>query len=178
MNITDELREWAKDNTLQDIVLTTYPPQHAVHGVLETLLAIADRIDAEHESKVGCTADEWAYWESTHVELPKDADGEYIHIGDVMVSKDGNLHKVDSLTRNPIWFDYEWSIRLALLNDGVGAGSLVRYRPDTLRHYHAPTVEDVLREMADRCYADEDEPRDRDAIVAEYAAKLQLREDA
>jgi len=40
-----------------------------------------------------------------------------------------------------------------------------------------PTVEDVLREMADRCYADEDEPRDRDAIVAEYAPKLQLRGD-
>lgn len=39
-----------------------------------------------------------------------------------------------------------------------------------------PTVEDVLREMADRCYADEDEPRDRDAIVAEYAAKLRLAE--
>lgn len=41
-----------------------------------------------------------------------------------------------------------------------------------------PTVEDVLREMADRCYADEDEPRDRDAIVAEYAAKLRLADDA
>lgn len=40
-----------------------------------------------------------------------------------------------------------------------------------------PTVEDVLREMADRCYADEDEPRDRDAIVAEYAAKLRLAGD-
>lgn len=39
-----------------------------------------------------------------------------------------------------------------------------------------PTVEDVLREMADRCYADEDEPRDRDAIVAEYSAKLRLAE--
>ena len=49
---------------------------------------------------------------------------------------------------------------------------------DELHHVKQPTVEDVLREMADRCYADEDEPRDRDAIVAEYAAKLQLRGDA
>ena len=50
--------------------------------------------------------------------------------------------------------------------------------PESYRHHKQPTVEDVLREMADRCYADEDEPRDRDAIVAEYAKRLRLAGDA
>ena len=80
------------------------------------------------------------------IELPKDADGEYIHIGDVMVSKDGKLHKVDSLTRNPIGSDPEWFIGLVLLNDGVGVGSLVRYRPDTLRHHSPDTWERIIED--------------------------------
>lgn len=49
MAITDELRKWARDNTVQDKVLTTYPVQHPVHGTVESLLRIADSIDAEHE---------------------------------------------------------------------------------------------------------------------------------
>ena len=165
MSITDELREYAN---------TRISPNKGM------LLAIADRIDAEHEAQLNdafetrnsdenLESDGW-------IRLPKDADGEYIHIGDEMVSKDGKVHRVDSLTRNPTWFDYEWSIRLALLNDGVGAGSLVRYRPDTLRHHHAPTVEDVLREFGID-WEHESDCEDRAALLAEYAAKLQLKED-
>lgn len=163
MSITDELRKWAS-------VEVPYKYGHQ-------LLAIADRIDAEHESKVGCTADEWDYWESTHIELPRDADGEYIHVGDVMVSKDGDLHKVNSLTRNPIWFDYEWSVGLTLLIEGVVSGGLVRYRPDTLRHYHTPTVEDVLREFAAEFNRDDSELCDEE-IIERFATKLRLAGDA
>ena len=47
--ITSELRRWASDNTVKDMVLTTYPEQHAVHGILEQLIAIADRIDETFE---------------------------------------------------------------------------------------------------------------------------------
>lgn len=47
VTITDELRKWAKSCTVRDMVLTTYPEQHAVHGTLEQLIAIADRIDAQ-----------------------------------------------------------------------------------------------------------------------------------
>ena len=171
MSITDELRKWAEDNTLQDRVLTTYPPQHAVHGVLETILRIADRIDAEHRRQCAESwmrghdawnaidrSDEMA--EHGWIRLPKDADGEVIHIGDVMEYPNGGREEVRFMTLN-------------------GAGWLVNeagWLPVQLHHHHAPTVEDVLREMADRIYADEGEPRDRDAIVAEFAAKLELRE--
>ena len=45
--ITSELRRWASDNTVKDMVLTTYPEQHAVHGTLEHIITIADRIDEQ-----------------------------------------------------------------------------------------------------------------------------------
>ena len=122
------------------------------------------------------SADDWlaqhegAMAEHGWARLPRDADGEVIHVGDVMDSK------VDYL------FDGKpFEVRaLVLCEDGweVADGRFGnRYEPDSLRHHHAPTVEDVLREMADRCYADEDEPRDRDAIVAEFAAKLRLADE-
>ena len=48
-SITDELREWARRCTVRDFVLTTYPEQHAVRGILEQLIAIADRIDEQFD---------------------------------------------------------------------------------------------------------------------------------
>lgn len=144
MSITDELRDWA-------------------HGFTEPykrneqqLLAIADRIDAALAER--------------YVELPKDADGEYIHIGDVMDSR------VDYL------FDGKpFTVRaLVLCEDGweVADGRFGnRYEPDSLRHHHAPTVEDVLREFA-LAVCKDDALTIRKDVVDEYAAKLQLREDA
>ena len=145
-SITDELRCWYKDRMFMG------------NGWQE-LDNIADRIDAEHERMIG----EWDYWESTHVELPKDADGVPIRVGDEVVDELDESTAPRKVTS------------LYLANDGwwVYIGGVGR-RPDRYSHHHAPTVEDVLREMADRCYADEDEPRDRDAIVAEFAAKLRL----
>ena len=45
ITITTELREYVSDHILKDIVLTTYPEQHEVHGVFEDFIAFADRID-------------------------------------------------------------------------------------------------------------------------------------
>lgn len=168
MSITDELRKWAKDNTLQNMVLTTYPPQHTVHGVLETLLRIADRIDAEHErvraeSIIDITDESMA--EHGWIRLPKDRDGEHIHVGDVM----------------------EWpTTRETFEVVGIGDGTLFYVKDGsekadwtgatTKRHHHAPTVEDVLRDYASRiliagCIDEEDE------LVAEFAKRLKLAGD-
>ena len=98
------------------------------------------------------------------VELPRDRDGVPIHVGDVLTDGEYTF-RVDELAA---FGDGSWSIR----NEDGNAWAAC-----DVTHHHEPTVEDVLREMADRCYADEDEPRDRDAIVAEYAAKLRLAGD-
>ena len=107
-----------------------------------------------------------------YVELPKDADGEYIHIGDVMDSR------VDYL------FDGKpFTVRaLVLCEDGweVADGRFGnRYEPDSLRHHHAPTVEDVLQKLLEQAvgYSDAHTTVALDAI-AEYAEKLRLAGDA
>lgn len=49
---------------------------------------------------------------------------------------------------------------------------------ELLRHHHAPTVEDVLAEFANRvCNSGHQWGLDAADTIAEYAAKLQLKED-
>lgn len=177
MSITDELREWAEDNTLRDRVLTTYPPQHAVHGVLEKLLRIADRIDAEHEKAIR----ELNNLADASVLLPVDADGEVIHVGDMMERGEARGHVIAlMLSEYPKKWGggLHWGVQL----EGEHAPTALDL---TFHHYHAPTVEDVLMEFADEMNQnlgmytgeaiDADEWRDADAkTVEKYAAKLRL----
>jgi hypothetical protein len=159
MSITDELRKWAEDNTLRDRELTTYPPQHVVHGVLETLLCIADRIDAEHEAKVSywqgasykdgydegfasaddCLAQhEDAMAEHGWVRGPLDADGKMWRSGDM---SDSNWGVIEGIA----YEDGRWLIS--------GHDTSAPWVPaDSIRHYHEPTVEDVLRDVVTLCH--------------------------
>lgn len=84
MSITDELREWW---------VRRFPVMDK--ELHEDFTAIADRIDAEHERELRETGEdivrdvkrEW-------VRLPLDADGEPIHIGDVVEWSDGSTCEV------------------------------------------------------------------------------------
>ena len=115
------------------------------------ILAIADRIDAAVEGMV---------------ELPKDVDGEYIHMGDVLID-DAEFESEGKV------------VRLMLENVGwlVGFDGCVRWATPSIHewhHYHAPTVEDVLHEFI----CDHEEGvRDEVDLIAEYATKLQLKEN-
>lgn len=150
MKVSDELRNW-------------FSIDHCCSGLLVSnsecgrLLALADRIDSEM------------------VELPKDADDEYIHIGDVMEWCDSG----ETLTVEGIGSDVLFYI------DGENAEWTAARNK---RHHHAPTVEDVLREFADEMNQnlgmytgeaiDADDWRDADAkTVEKFAAKLRLAGD-
>ena len=147
MSITDELRAWAKE-----------------HLSRNSILAIADRIDAEHERQLEVLYRDMS--DAEYVKLPKDADGEYIHVGDVM--------EINGEVLPPV--------------SGIGNGSVIVgvfgvdkdddisevFTLDLMRHYHVTTVEDVLREFAFQI----GQSATDDGIVAEYAAKLRLKEDA
>lgn len=157
MSITDELRDYIKQFLSQ------------WGWDKHKLTEIADRIDAEHEEAIqqvlmgegGVPATDENMAEHGWVRMPRDADGEYIHVGDVMEYPNGGREEVRFMTLN-------------------GAGWLVNeagWLPVQLHHYHAPTVEDVLREFGD-WYAHTKGGCDEDGIIAEYAAKLQLKEDA
>ena len=160
MSITDELRGWANGFAMT-----------RKHYELQ-LLAIADRIDAEHEAQLNdafetrnsdenLESDGW-------VRLPVDADGEYIHVGDVM---DGTCPSGKHVNGT-----------VNAIGDGVFWLSNVQFslKPDYMHHHNAPTVEDVLDEFANRLYekaAYFDEEHVQKAIT-EYAAKLRLAGDA
>ena len=110
------------------------------------LYKLADRIDAEM------------------VELPKSADGEYIHVGDVMEWCDSG----ETLTVEGIGSDVLFYI------DGENAEWTAARNK---RHHHEPTVEDVLREFADRvCNSGHQWGIDAADTIAEYAARLRLAE--
>lgn len=173
MSIADELREYAN---------TRISPNKGM------LTAIADRIDAEHERAVtvahsnGIT-EYGSMVAREFVKLPKDADGEYIHVGDVMRfgSAERDLTVLGFGVPDVDGNDYGVFV--------LGGDDYTWYNASFLRHHKPPTVEDVLREMhaeIDEVTAlyvgeviDSDE-RDRDEarIFAKYAAKLRLAGDA
>lgn len=105
-----------------------------------------------------------------YMELPKDADGVPIRVGDVLT--DGkHTYTVTSVT-----FD-----SFAVTVCGHSETSLNSWpidQPGKMRHHHAPTVEDVLRDMLDSLDLDPTSHVDTGAVIAEYAAKLRLAGDA
>lgn len=106
------------------------------------------------------------------VELPVDADGEVIHVGDVMerMERCGKVVALQ-LSDNPWGDGNHWAVQL----EGENAPTVLdRF----FRHHHKPTVEDVLVDMMEQAvgYSDAHTTVALNTI-AEYAAKLQLRGD-
>lgn len=172
MSITDELRKW-KGN------IQTYLSPEVVLQLRYELNGIADRIDAEHEramadAELAAAPTEAQLEELGYIALPVDADGVPWRIGDVTE----NRQTIAAMELNR----YGWCF-LGTVND---------IDPSIHRHYHAPTVEDVLWEFhermtelgtTDQCVgverADAVEVllRERAELAAEYAAKLRLAEE-
>lgn len=162
MSITDELRHNIEE-------------AEQVYGCeCKHLLALADRIDMEHERLMVERADRYselrAKMNNCYIELPKDADGEYIHVGDVLTD-DAEFESEGKV------------VRLMFENEGwlVGFDERVRWAEPSIHewhHYHVPTVEDMLREFA-LAVCKDDALTIRKGVVEEYAAKLRLaKEDA
>ena len=188
--ITDELRGLARgfkcvwmestDGTITYTIADVQPTIESV-SLEDYVLDIADRIDAEHQK----AEDEWkvkdgqswirGYGEchaelmegneaiaadlekAGWVRLPVDADGVPWHLGDVTES--GNTITAMGFNRHGWYFT-------GVPND---------IDPSVHRHYHAQTVEDVLREFAERvCNSGHQWGLDANATIAEYAERLRL----
>lgn len=163
MDITDELKKyalgWDKGNLVR-----------------HDLLAIADCIDVKYQKMLDERDNERfnALMDARDrgvnavlkdpegfglTALPKDAYDMRWNIGDK--DEDGNEIIAFKLASDG-WYiitDNKWS-----------------FQSEKRRHYHVPTVEDVLREFGD-WYTHTKGGCDEDSIIAEYAAKLQLKED-
>lgn len=93
--------------------------------------------------------------------LPKDADGEVIHIGDVMWQKGRITKRACKAIMGDAY----------VMLDGIQGAVYAK----GLTHYHAPTVEDVLQKLLEQAvgYSDAHTTVALNAI-AECAAKLRL----
>jgi len=140
----------------------------------EELATIAEHIDQAHESAMYDMRrehDEWvADRDANWVKLPLDADGMPIRVGDVMENVvSPSIHR--EVTGVGVECFYAWE-------DGFGRYS--QFDAPNYRHHHEPTVEDVLREFAEKVIDSQIpsvHPTYEEAI-AEYAAKLRLAGDA
>lgn len=103
----------------------------------------------------------------THMELPRDADGVPIHIGDELWCyggyPNGGVYCMAINGRNAI----------LVAEVGMSYKDMLLWDPKNCRHYHKPTVEDVLREMFEKAvgFSDAHTTVALNAI-AEYADKL------
>lgn len=180
MSITDELRKVAAKTECANGRC-----EKLYRGDLEH---IADRIDAEHKQQMAERRRSCVFYDAERnhckvhdevdiaelglVRLPKDADGVPIHVGDVMAAKlahgGSGRWVVDRMELTRAYDQDLWQI--ALDKDGA-----CWVTPSTVRHHHAPTVEDVLREFA-LAVCKDDALTIRKDVVDEYAAKLRLAE--
>ncbi|MBQ6454088.1 MAG: hypothetical protein IJJ14_07005 [Coriobacteriales bacterium] len=165
MRSIDKLREWADglrgiwlDPNDHSIIVTTCDdmvPSMDCVSLREHVNGILDGIERE-------VAD--------MVPLPVDADGEPVHIGDVMEWCNGffTVHEL-KLTEDG-WQTWD------------SEHGYTAHADECIRHHHAPTVEDVLQEFTDEvwnrcCEGATASDSGIDELVAEYAAKLRLAGD-
>ena len=177
-SVTGELRYWAKKLTnwwydpVKDeytYTTSTMPPSIDAIRLDEHILAIADRIDAEHEHGMEERADQYselrAEMNNCYIEMPKDADGEVIHVGDELLDgwHEQNQGEVEWLMLN----NHGWWLMLKNNCERFYAHDFHEWH-----HRHEPTVEDVLREFAQRW----DDPTHyaKGELVEQYASKLRL----
>lgn len=109
------------------------------------------------------------------VRLPVDAEGEVIHIGELVDEKlpfggYAPPAPIDTMELSRGASGYRWMVKLDAENRALVS-------PKLLRHHRAPTVEDVLREFAAEVETAGGVMELPDAAFAEYAAKLALRGD-
>lgn len=172
MAITDELRKWAQilgathDSKLYEIADTI---DAAHRSALEKLAAQLDETSdmrefCERIEQAATNREDVTLWGVDYTPLPVDADGVSIHIGDRVE----NNERVERI----VLTDGSWepSVYVEKLPN-----VLHEYFCNEISHYHAPTVEDVLREFAREI--DADAYGITDAKVAEFAAKLRMAGD-
>ena len=117
--------------------------------------------------------------ESQWVKLPVSEDGDVLHIGELVDEKlpfggYAAPAPIDTMELSRGASGYVWMVKLDAENRALVSPKLL--------HHHEPTVEDVLREFTDVvwnrcCEGATASDSGIDELVAECAAKLQLREE-
>lgn len=174
MSITDELRKYA--NELDR--MAAMKSEHGFSPVGMRLERIADSIDEEHErlsreqyndgyNEGYASADDWdadhaeELTEHGWVELPKDADGKPIRIGDVVIYDHDGVRKG---TPETVKWIAMGETEVHITTDGTSYSM-----PSSLRHVERPTVESTLRELVAQVSPDAEWERE---LILDYADRI------
>ncbi len=122
------------------------------------------KLDHQQDATAEMVEEMWRALQNS-VELPKDADGEYIRVGDTLVVY-GEKRKCCELKLGT----FGWRVHTPKSAHDPQTGG-------ELHHYHAPTVADVLEEFIAEYKRDDSELSDGE-IIEMFAKRLQLREEA
>lgn len=168
MSITDELRSIAAK--------TECASSRCEKLYRVDLERIADRIDAAHERALVSSYFDGVFSngelaENGFIRLPVDADGEVIHVGDMIERGKSRGHVIALMLCE---YPKKWSggLHWAVQLEGEQAPTVL---DAFFHHYHAPTVEDVLCELLSEyreggCTLEE-------SRLSEYADKLRLADE-
>lgn len=142
-----------------------------VMGNLAKLFGLGDEL--AHSTIIEAVADAVEAELQGYVELPKDADGEYIHIGDELrdawhEQKQGEVQRL-VLDRHGWWL---------MLKNNCERFYAHGFHEWHNCHHKPPTVEDVLREFALACEDAGNAGPEVERIAAEYAKRIRLAGDA
>ena len=108
-------------------------------------------------------------WGVDYTALPVDADGEPIHVGDVMWGPFGKaIGPVWATAGNVVMFEHDFK---------GGYSQVECFDADVLRHHRAPTVEDVLAEFVAKLIERNELTTGAAQTIAEYAKRLTLAGD-
>ena len=164
MRLTDELRRFANEWDWLD---------YKADDSARKLRAIADRIDAEHERVTMNVMNDALYYaneddmaELGWIRLPKDAHDECIYVGDMLDGYGKTIEVVELRIGRSGW--------VIVSRDGNAYADTFAFI-----HHKPPTVEDVLTDFArlyDSIGGRENEDELWETLLAEYAAKFQLKE--
>ena len=185
MESIDRLRDWLKGRLLLG---NGWNELNEIADAIESEVK-ANRVDAYTKGydEGFASADDWAAQhedamaEHGWVRLPVDADGEYIHVGDV-VTMDlmfGGKSSPLVVDRMELSHGKDGELWCIALDTDKECWNL----PSLMHHHHAPTVEDVLREFTDAVleWAGKSgtvaEVGTWSDVAAKYAAKLRLAGD-
>ena len=189
MNSIDNLREWWRDRfPIMDRQLGCDFREH-IDGIEREVKALTDERDllktqweagVDFDQRLESCAEsreDVTLFGVDYTPLPVDADGVPIHVGETVtcVLPFGGESKPFVVDRMELGRDGDgnvWSVALDRSTD-------CWEQPLLLRHHHAPTVEDVLREFADEvwnryCNGTTASDSGIRELEAEYAAKLRL----
>ena len=145
MSITEELRKWVHEAENYGVI---FVDPDAPTSDIPVLLGIADRIDERYHrdmataQQVGINEGEDAAMRDGWVKLPVDADGEVIHIGDVMEWSNGSFTVHELKLTEDGWQTWDSEHGYTVHAD------------ECIRHHQPDSWERIIKDAVSLGYAD------------------------